>query len=385
MGSLLPDSLVDNTSPALEGYCPLCDDAAPLICAGCHSIAYCSRECQEAEFHAHKLVCKAFNGVKEAPADGTVRVLHFPVEGKPEFRCLKLKKTAALVELDYEKTTGDLLPTVSVIDHNAISGAPIESPFHIRYSDKTLPINKIILKATDGLSEKKWRGPVLVYYDPEELAQGNEDVSVTEGRHIDMQAYAHAIAWFSCSGERITSAIKGPKVEAVKVLCNGALPPGEKARFKSEIGMPLRFNKAQTPKNASRENHLMANMLDNANKRTTSQMELLNVGWLQPFNDVHAWVTVTRMKDRPRGMWWTRLDPKAAKKISSSGWAKFLEEWMHDKVAKLNEVNNEALGNEYELLQSIRGVTYKGVPWKENESKEGPVKAVAYAIKTEKA
>ncbi|KAK4889679.1 hypothetical protein LTR27_011571 [Elasticomyces elasticus] len=429
MGSLLPDSLVDNTSPALEGYCPLCDDAAPLICAGCHSIAYCSRECQEAEFHAHKLVCKAFNNMKEAPADGTVRVLHFPVEGKPEFRCLKLKKTATLVELDYEKTTGDLLPTVSVIDHNAISGAPIESPFHIRYSDKTAPINKSILKATDGLSEKKWRGPVLVYFDPEELAQGSEDVSLTEGRHIDMQAYAHAIAWFSCSGERITSALKGPKVEAVKVLCNGALSAGEKARFKSvrlprlhssvrskglvsslskEIGMPLCFNKAQTPKTASRENHLMANMLDNANKRTTSHMELLNVGWLQPFNEygnmhifrddlqpitvdaveafaafsLHAWVTVTRMKDRPRGMWWTRLDPKAAKKISSSGWAKFLEEWMHDKVAKLNEVNNEALGNEYELLQSIRGVAYKGVPWKENESKEGPVKAVAYAIKT---
>ncbi|KAK5700717.1 hypothetical protein LTR97_005234 [Elasticomyces elasticus] len=346
--------------------------------------------------------------MKEAPADGTVRVLHFPVEDKPEFKCLKLKKTATLVELNYEKTTGDLLPTVNVIDHNAISGAPIESPFHIGYSDKTAPINGSILKATDGLSKKKCRGPVLVYHDPEELAQGSEDVSVTEERHIDMQAYAHAIAWFSCSGERITSALKGPKVEAVMVLCNGALPAGEKARFTSEIGMPLRFDKAQTPKNVSHENHLMANMLDNANKKTTSHIELLNVGWLQPFNEygnmhifrddlqpitvdaveafaafsLHAWVTVTRMKARPRGMWWTRLDPKAAKKISSSGWAKFLEEWMHNKVAKLNEVNNEALGNEYELLQSIRGVAYKGVPWKENESKAGPVKAVAYAIKT---
>ncbi|KAK5710325.1 hypothetical protein LTR17_018974 [Elasticomyces elasticus] len=427
MSSLLADSLAASSPPAME--CPVCDDLAPLICAGCHNIAYCSRECQEAEFHAHKLVCKAFNGMKEAPADGTVRVLHFPVEGKPEFRCLKLKKTATLVELDYEKTTSDLLPEVSVIDHNAISGAPIESPFHIRYSDKPAPINKSILKATDGLSGKKWRGPVLVYFDPEEVAQGIEDVSVTQGRHIDMQAYAHAIAWFSCSGERISTELKGPKVQAVKVLCDGSLPRGEKARFVSvklprlhasvrgkgfvsslskEIGMPLRFAKAQTPKLTDPRNYLICNMLTNANKHRglNFEIEKITSGWepdnhaygnvhilrndLQPVTadtleafaafGIHAWVTVTRMKDRPMGMGFTTHDKKAAATINTRGWANFVDEWRQDKVAVLNKVNNEALGNEYDLLESISGVASKGVPWEEGERKEGPVKAIAYAV-----
>ncbi|KAK4972912.1 hypothetical protein LTR42_006206 [Elasticomyces elasticus] len=370
---------------------------------------YCSRECQEAEFHAHKLLCKTFNGMKVTPADGMVRVLYFPVEGKPEFKFLHTKQTNTSVELDYKSVTGAPLTTLSVVDRKAITDAPIESPFHVRYSDKPAAVNQSIVEATDT----------------------SEAVPLMDLRHIDMQAYAHVVAWLTCSGERIEATLKGPKVYAVKMLCNGSLPAGEKARCRDvklprlhasvrgrgyvsslskEISMPLRFAKSQTPKNVERRNPLIFNMLQNPVKyRGGIDMDLIMSPWMHPglgnvyiLRDdleavsagvveafaafgLHAWVTVTCYKDRPMGTGHTMFDREAAPRVSSQGWAEFMAKWSHDKVVVLNEVNNEALGNEYDLLESISGVAYEGVPWKENERKTGDVKTVAYAITTENA
>ncbi|KAF2719325.1 hypothetical protein K431DRAFT_348099 [Polychaeton citri CBS 116435] len=47
--------------------CPICAEPAPLSCQNCRQIPYCSQECQEADWSAHKLACCAARKMPKAP------------------------------------------------------------------------------------------------------------------------------------------------------------------------------------------------------------------------------------------------------------------------------------------------------------------------------
>ena len=53
----------DNDNDSLCAMCPL---PATKICAGCHSIRYCSKRCQKTDWLLHKLLCKTFQDFSDA-------------------------------------------------------------------------------------------------------------------------------------------------------------------------------------------------------------------------------------------------------------------------------------------------------------------------------
>ncbi|THZ19584.1 hypothetical protein D6C89_07685 [Aureobasidium pullulans] len=62
--------------PTINDHCA--DEVKPgKKCANCHSICYCSTDCQRADWKTHKMLCAAFEGVRHPSAPGMTRLLMF--------------------------------------------------------------------------------------------------------------------------------------------------------------------------------------------------------------------------------------------------------------------------------------------------------------------
>ncbi|KAK3640607.1 Zinc finger MYND domain-containing protein 10 [Elasticomyces elasticus] len=88
---------------ATTAVCPICNESASQVCAGCRDIQYCSQECQEADWCAHKLLCKTFAKMKFPPTQGMVRAIWFPPLGsKPQFLWLQVEQVASAGDIGFK-------------------------------------------------------------------------------------------------------------------------------------------------------------------------------------------------------------------------------------------------------------------------------------------
>ncbi|KAK5729027.1 hypothetical protein LTR15_002168 [Elasticomyces elasticus] len=397
---------------ATTAVCPICNEPASQVCAGCRDVQYCSQECQEADWCAHKLLCKTFTKMKFPPSQGMVRAIYFPLLGnKPQFLWLQVGQVASAgdIGLKYEERVGCRLPDRKVIKQNAITDAFLEQHINLCYDARLFTVNSSVVKAMSDSSRKTGlRGPILAFCGVQSIAAADGTNNTNSLRDMGMEAYSHIMAYLICSSESDAGsvAIRGPKVQAIKVLCNGALKGAEKARFQAvalprmhpsvrespphlvsalskRIGLRLRFVRAQTPKQIDLMNTLISPMLvfppDETGltsmwhgawlklKPGTGNVHIirddlghLDVATMEVYAafSIHAYATVTHIRDIPVHQVGP-YDMEATRNVNRETWRVFLRDWAQDKVAKLNEVNMESTGDEIDLLSSIRGVRYE--------------------------
>ncbi|KAK5700718.1 hypothetical protein LTR97_005235 [Elasticomyces elasticus] len=397
---------------ATTAVCPICNESASQVCAGCRDVQYCSQEYQEADWCAHKLLCKTFAKMKFPPFQGMVRAIYFSLLGnKPQFLWLQVGQVASAgdIGLKHEERVGRRLPDRKVIKQNAITDAFLAQHINLCYDARLFTVNSSVIKAMSDSSRKTGlRGPILAFCGGESIAAADGTNNTNSLRDMAMEAYSHIMAYLICSSESDAGsvAIRGPKVQAIKVLYNGALKGDEKARFQAvalprmhpsvreppphlvsalsmRIGLRLRFVRAQTPKQIDLMNTLISPMLVFPPDETgltamwhgawlklepgTGNVHIirddlghLDVATMEVYAafSIHAYAAVAHIRDIPVHQVGP-YDMKATRNVNRETWRVFLRDWAQDKVAKLNEVNMESTGDEIDLLSSIGGVRYE--------------------------
>ena len=216
--------------------CPRCMEKATKVCGGCKDISYCSPECQQADWHAHKTMCKTFKDFAQpAPAANMRRIVVFlPNEKKPRFMWAPVKRNYSGHDLEGYPLApwGDVdKPSVIDVDYlmrptdtvlNAWTSKPLgyaiqvqyDDDFSARYTDR----NQAVASATQGMDAVGWRGPIIAYCGT--LRGGDFDaLDIVKIHDMDTRAYSHLVAYlidyYNKAPEQMVR--RGPKVKCVKV------------------------------------------------------------------------------------------------------------------------------------------------------------------------
>ncbi|GAB7335189.1 hypothetical protein MBLNU13_g07614t1 [Cladosporium sp. NU13] len=225
--------------------CPRCMEKATKVCGGCKDISYCSPECQQADWHVHKLLCKPFKDFAQpAPSANMRRIVVFlPDEKKPRFMWAPVKRHYSGYSLDGRPLAPwENIDKASVTDTehpmkpadtdiNAWTGQPLgytiqvqfDDDFQAHYSER----NQAVVSATMGMDALGWRGPIIAYCGT--LRGGDHDAQdIVELHDMDTRAYSHLVAYLvnHWNGTPEQKLRRGPKVKCVKVACKGEIEKG---------------------------------------------------------------------------------------------------------------------------------------------------------------
>lgn len=150
--------------------CAVCPEPGSL-CAKCSNIRYCSRLCQEADWHSHKLVCKSFRrfGDDSRPNPSARRGIFFPVEtkvprfiwlGEPGYSQSGLANPRALLG-DDDPAEGTMLVTQNV-QLDRILDRVIRISMRDSFGVDGSAFNMSLLWATRGAPMNlDWNGPIV--------------------------------------------------------------------------------------------------------------------------------------------------------------------------------------------------------------------------------
>lgn len=195
--------------------CPRCTDKTHKICTACKSIAYCSLECQEADWPLHKILCSKFKDFSDdqRPRDDMRRVVVFhPDEDSPRLMW------APVVSPDgYEVLASD---SVAITDPNGDqvkcqdlrlmrlltndrTGKELPHPIHMLVDDHSVGNytceNRAVPVATERMRRYLWLGPLIAYsskYFPEnDPDEGENEEEVVKIQDLTMRDYADIVAW----------------------------------------------------------------------------------------------------------------------------------------------------------------------------------------------
>ncbi|RMZ10690.1 hypothetical protein D0862_03157 [Hortaea werneckii] len=102
----------------------------------------------------------------------------------------------------------------------------------IEVENKILPLNEAIANATDHRATYPWRGPIVAFCGRPDTGP---EADIVEVYDMDMEAYSHVIAHLIDYENNCTAYLSsvGPKVQGVKVLCDGELRMDMGERFRS--------------------------------------------------------------------------------------------------------------------------------------------------------
>jgi hypothetical protein len=218
--------------------CPRCTEPATKQCGGCKSIAYCSLECQQADWPVHKNLCKSFkdfSGPRPQPDMRRVVVFH-PNEKKPRFMW------ASLTDDDWGWGTGRVCPADTLDYHskdivwrvretrkNIWTGQDLGYAIQVWFDDNwcfnSKDTNHAVLATTRGQDPLEWNGPIVVTC--QSLAAGSiEYASFSLSRNsdemldMDLLAYSHLAGFLiDYSNDKPShSFCKGRKVQCVEIV-----------------------------------------------------------------------------------------------------------------------------------------------------------------------
>ncbi|KAH8674471.1 hypothetical protein BGZ60DRAFT_404089 [Tricladium varicosporioides] len=73
--------------------CIICNSSNAKSCSSCHSISYCSLECQKSDWPLHKTICKTFTTLPSRPSPSHKLAILFPVDSKdPQLIWIKCER-----------------------------------------------------------------------------------------------------------------------------------------------------------------------------------------------------------------------------------------------------------------------------------------------------
>lgn len=151
----------------------MCNAEKPQFCVVCRA-AYCSRACQQEDWPLHKLKCKGFKLFPILRPDVHHKIgILFPVDAEvpkliwiPTTRELESMEEQRSVTAMHFKTVKHIAPILGgeeetlILEHNIMREVPLAHQLTInsRLGHEELPVNKCILKLTQGKSGEFWRG-----------------------------------------------------------------------------------------------------------------------------------------------------------------------------------------------------------------------------------
>ncbi|PGH04533.1 hypothetical protein AJ79_07059 [Helicocarpus griseus UAMH5409] len=237
--------------------CIICTQPGSKACTGCHAFKYCSIECQETDWPAHKLVCRSFKIVSARPEppsiDGFVnskRAILFPVDAKePQFfwvKCEWMKEPdSGLFVENHELETyypGEekRLRTNLRFNQNPLREKNLDNGFQIWISDSDgLEANQSIMATTKGKNlSREWRGNVVVTSYSEA-----SNVPPTVPADMTMSDFRAAVDIFTTYGVDMSKERTG-KCKGVKIRCFGEEKEAKRTTGKwspkyEPIGLPV--------------------------------------------------------------------------------------------------------------------------------------------------
>ena len=215
--------------------CPTCTEPGRLNCTACNGISYCSEECRDTDWPAHRLLCSNFSKLEARPSQSARRVLYFPADATaPQFIWLEIgsfKDEPGKVICQQPKMgevmDGPEWPHFDVLTRNEITRVNLKGEHHIHVCydsslvDTRVEPNLAALNTARYCHAYPWRGPIIAFYG---IVHGSdEDADIVEVKDIGMRQFSDVAAYLidkDNEAKKYRSTI-GPKIHAVKILCDG--------------------------------------------------------------------------------------------------------------------------------------------------------------------
>lgn len=163
--------------------CIICNGSGAKFCSSCHSISYCSLECQKTDWPLHKTICKTFTTLPSRPSPSHKLAILFPVHSKhPQLIWIKCERhvddgvewelpdSDELLEAENLHPRFKNLREYNSIPRNALRGFDLSYTIKLIFrdgffNDGSSP-NLCIRQATRGQAKHDWRGPMLALRQP---------------------------------------------------------------------------------------------------------------------------------------------------------------------------------------------------------------------------
>lgn len=155
--------------------CGVCDSTVAQWCKQCHSIGYCSRECQKSDWPSHKLLCSKYSEDNERPSPLHRRAILFQDSTpQPKFVWIECKES---VEGNHkweepQNVHEYMGPDRTLIErtcysYNKLRDRPLVHSLEIHnrnaFSLDGSILNQSITRATQEDILHEWCGPVVVF------------------------------------------------------------------------------------------------------------------------------------------------------------------------------------------------------------------------------
>ncbi|KAJ3528127.1 hypothetical protein NM208_g10358 [Fusarium decemcellulare] len=215
-------------APAL---CTICGSSDGRLCITCQSAAYCSVECQQTDWHAHRLLCRKFpfysqDNYASRPSPAHYLGICFPMGGpRPYLMWVRCQPNDDVFEPFIHPVLDDFLPVdrrtgrgLRQVEGNILRGREINrNTLHLWFLEPlvdphSLIVNQTIHAPSSTLTagtwgEFLWEGPIVAV-----MRAGNAKDSGYEPRKptdITLTAYRDAIDYLCFYRDTIGSMIDG--------------------------------------------------------------------------------------------------------------------------------------------------------------------------------
>lgn len=269
-----------------EDHCVICNAAHARRCLWCRSTCYCSIQCQETDFAAHKLLCQQVASLTPRPSPEHVRAIFFPeTECRPQLIWVKYESGVD----NFNGTGWTWLLTNPYLGHDEYKNKRLrieENPtrsqklgigFERRSSQRDGHCITMVYRASgnpcpnesilttlrpSGVGESPLRGPVVAVR--ERPGKAYEDITLSDLRHLidylvsiqltriptesttEPVAPGHGIL-IRCRGEIQNNAGVGFKTADISTIGCALGDSGVISQLSKVLGMPLRLRKCTIP------------------------------------------------------------------------------------------------------------------------------------------
>ena len=193
-----PVAFTADPLPGDVGLCAMCNRPVGLRCQRCASAMYCSKECYTANWPSHKLLCEAYQGVKQARPN-QVRCIFFPHDQRqPLFMFCPTRADGQLDIRSIGALVGEDFQTMAMDTNNRLRRNLSRSIrlYHSANPTNDTALNQAILAATCGTAVLPYsnRFIAVVFTESEDETTGVEVVRHHDANMADFRNIVDGLA-----------------------------------------------------------------------------------------------------------------------------------------------------------------------------------------------
>lgn len=212
--------------------CSSCNNQTTQTCSRCHSSRYCSKECQVADYHTHKLLCRGYSTFDLTSRPTPEHKLGFffsPDQREPQIMWIHFPWQDEEYD-DYRYQVPDCEPflgapgSINQIQCSKVLKRQLSDTIRISFCDRFLKDGSKPNFAIHSFLPKDsklfdWRGPILAY--------GMKGLGMDQEmcRDLDLNDFKYIVDYMITydmeDREDGRARINGDKVKGVKINCEG--------------------------------------------------------------------------------------------------------------------------------------------------------------------